>query len=179
MNLVFLGLRGVVWSGAVKGDRFEDTTPCNPDALRLLDDICREAQAGVVVCAPERTQHYDTEWWTEYFHAQGATNITVVGLTPIIHKELRGYEVVRYREQQGNQGAGSYAILDATGNYLVWQPVIKVNANHGIQCRDAYEALRQLNPQSDLLGRWDRSFGYGDLLRMVERPRSRQQRLAA
>lgn len=179
MNLVFLGLQGVVWSGAVKGDRFEDTTLCEPDALRLLDDICQEAQAGIVVCAPERTQHYDPAWWTQYFRSQGATHVTVVGLTPVIHKELRGYEVLRYREMDVDGKEDSYVILDATGNYLVWQPVIKVEPKYGLRCRDAYEALRQLNPQSTLLGQWDRSYGYGELLTLVERPRARQQRLAA
>lgn len=175
MNLVFLGINGVLSSGPVNCDRFEDTLPFEPDALALLDDICREAQAGVVICAPERVQHYDTDWWTRQFVLHGASHIAVTGVTPLIHKELRGYEVVRYRELTV-KNAGKYVILDATGNYLVWQPLIKVDPLCRLRRRDAYEALRQLNPESDLLGQWDEAFGYGDLLTLVERP---QRRLAA
>lgn len=175
MNQIFLGVQGVLSSGPVNCDRFEDTLPFEPDALTLLDDVCREAQAEVIICAPERAQRYDADWWTRFFRMHGAAHVVVVGVTPLIHKELRGYEVVRFREQNPHN-TGNYVILDASGNYLVWQPVIKVEAKSRLRRRDAYEALRQLNPDSALLNQWHNTFGYGDLLTLVERP---QRRLAA
>jgi hypothetical protein len=161
-----LAIHTVLSSGPVDSDRFEGTSECAPNALRLLDVICKEADAGVIVCSRERLGQVDANWWTAYFRSQGARHVTVVGLTPAIHDGLRGYEVLRFRESSEN--AGNYVVIDATGIYLDWQPVIKVDFASRISERVAYEALRQLNPDSPVLREWESAYGYGDLLTLFD-----------
>ena len=169
MNLVFLSLSGVVTPESVNLDQLEDTSVFDREALLLLDEICQDGDAQVVMCGPERREQRSPPQWTSLFRRHGAHHIRVLGSTPVINDDLRGFEVVRFLEASSHP-CKNYVILDSTSEYFVWQPCIKVDHRVKLTRRAAYEAIRQLNPESAVLCDWHKTFGYGDLLALVDRP---------
>lgn len=133
----------------------------------LLDEICREADAHVVLCADEKGDA-TVALLNEFFVKQGTRHIRIVGSTPQCYGSHRGHEVMAFLEGFGNDVA-RYVVLDNVGEYFGWQPCFRVPPQD-LSLEVGYEVLRQLNPESKLLAKWESEFGFGDLLTLVERP---------
>lgn len=136
-------------------------------ALAVLDEICRESDAKVVLCV-NQLREGQAEKANSLFQEKGSKHTEVIGVIQGNMETHRGYEVMTFLQNFGDD-VSNYVVLDGGGDYFVWQPLIK-RAPHQLNREIGYEVLRQLNPGSLLLSEWEQQYGYGDLLTLVEPP---------
>lgn len=152
MNLLFLPI--------------ESAGPFGPQALTeatlaLLDEICREANAHVVLCSTHKDIAEIAEL-NAFFSKTGNSHTRVVGVTPECYGNHRGHEVKQFLETF-SEPVGRYAVVDQTGEYFGWQPCFRIAPNE-LNISVGYEVLRQLNPESKRLAEWEQQYGFGGLL---------------
>lgn len=153
MNLLFLSLGP------------DAPLPGEASAWSLLDEVCREAHAEVVLCGPPRWHSEGVDPLNQYFQRSGRSHIRIRGTTTPLEHGHPGHEVMAFLDHF-NAGVARYVVLSQDGPFFVWQPWIR-HAPGQVTHEVAYEVLRHLQPDSPLLRRWEQEQGCGDLLTLV------------
>jgi hypothetical protein len=176
---VLNSLRSVTAYGtkeAGKDNRVWDGECLDEVAVRLVRRLCEEAPAELVISSSWR-HHYPLDQLKKFLAAKGWPNAPIIGQTPRYQRYegiypsggeapgsgFRGNEVASYLAaftHDGNE-LGTWVILDdskdfyyqetSIGGFFSKQPVVNTSDMIGFSIVDFYEALRILNPNSELL----------------------------
>lgn len=144
MNLVFLDIDGVLNNLGSVAALGSPSKHFDPVSVALVDKLCREADAQIVVSSSWRNG--DTGRLISDLRRCGAECLTmhVIGETPRLRCE-RGKEIQAWLEQNGGPH-DCYVIIDDDGDMLPGQPFVQTTFEDGFRFRHYQEALRHFVP---------------------------------
>lgn len=142
MNLIFLDVDGVL-NHYMNDDWVHKLDHRNWDIESVLriDALCKATNPHVVISSSWRIMFPDYVWWQNEFHACGADNIHVIGVTPRSRNGFRGREVLDYLTNSYAYDLDKYVIIDDESDFYQFQPRVKVDAAFGFTKNNLYEAF--------------------------------------
>jgi len=164
MKVVFLDLDGVMNSGWYARDRRNYVVKeqgnifkeIDPQAIKVLNDFCKETDAKIVISSSWRTTAY-----ADNVLERAGFKGKVIGITPHIEGKyvLRGNEIYAWIKQNINllevdysSNFKQYVIFDDDGDMLYWQRhhFFQTDTISGLTPNIAYRAKRFLLSQKNL-----------------------------
>lgn len=157
MNIIFLDFDGVLNStrSAVANlykhshhtsFRDREWAELDPIAIGLVDKLCKEAPAKVVISSTWRMNN-NAEEFNKRFKAAGCKYIEVCGVTPVTSTGPRGREIDIYLSD--NTWIKNYVIIDDDSDMLPSQQdhFVHTPYSNGLLIQHYHQALKILNPK--------------------------------
>ena len=157
-NYIFLDMDEVMLNRAswITSGSHEEEDCIDPMCVRLLDYVCKVAEAKVVICSTWRHGTDRTnEWWNSLFKRYGASSIDVVGRTCYYHSKPRGLEVMTWVEENAAE-INKYVIIDDSSDFFTNQPHVQPEEIYGFRYEHALQALLILVPEHSDASFWEK-----------------------
>ena len=127
--LVFLDFDGVL-NSTRSAIAMQTYNRFDPIAVMLVERLCVEGEARIVVSSTWRIGHETTQSLRDRMRDCGALRLSryVIGMTG--RSKTRGHEIAEWRE--AHKHAGPYVILDDDSDMLEGQPLVKTDHEYGM-----------------------------------------------
>ena len=145
MNVIFLDFDGVL--NSVRSClAFKTFNIFDPVSVRLVNRLCKAADARIVVSSSWRIGH-TTASLKERMIECGAELIadSVIDMTPRFAK-TRGHEIAAWMNQHQHE-VHRWLILDDDSDMLAGQPLVQTSGQEGLTFAKYVEAVRILAPE--------------------------------
>jgi len=162
MSLIFLDIDGVLNSTSFYKSRrkgeYSPTDDIDPKAVNLLNELCKEASAEIVISSTWRKGHTLDE--LRYFFSFHGFTGNIISVTPVGGAiTCRGAEIKSWLYNSAptfdySRDYNKYVIIDDDSDFLLYQAshFIHVDTYYGITPNTVYRACRILSGLYETIG---------------------------
>lgn len=145
MNLVFLDIDGVLNNLGTVAAYGNPSKHLDPVSVRLVEKLCEEGGAQIVVSSSWRNGDTDRLRRELYEVASPKLSALIISETPE-RPDVRGTEIQEWLDEHSTENQ-RYVILDDDSDMLPGQNFVKTTFQDGFRFGHYIEALRFLNPE--------------------------------
>lgn len=145
--ILFLDIDGVLnsiqYAKQVKDSSVDLIVGLDPVAVNLLDEIIERTNCDIVISSSMRRIYTIEELKVKLYKAGMLYTTAIIGATPVFNGLPRGYEVQAWLNF--NSPGCVYCCVDDDSDYLIDQPLIRIDNEYGLRHVDVERAVQILS----------------------------------